>query len=68
MYGDSVLGYENTPDAKPARRIGIVIGWSLLLFALLGISVVALLPAPYVIEQPGPVFDTLGDVTIGGDD
>ena len=25
------------------------------------------MPAPYVVEQPGPVFDTLGDVTIDGD-
>jgi PDZ domain-containing protein len=31
------------------------------------VTVVALLPAPYVIEQPGPVFDTLGDVDIAGE-
>lgn len=52
------------PD-PPRRRIGTIVGWSLLALALVGIAVVAVVPAPYVIEQPGPVYDTLGDVTIG---
>jgi len=43
------------------------LGWALVLFAFLGVAVVAWIPAPYVIEQPGPVFDTLGDVTIDGE-
>jgi Lon-like protease len=59
----------NFDDAPPPpRRRGAAIGWPLVVFALVGITVVALLPAPYVIEQPGPVFNTLGDVTIGGDE
>ena len=35
--------------------------------ALVGLTVVALLPAPYVVERPGPVFDVLGDVRINGE-
>ncbi len=35
------------------------------MIALLGTVVFAMLPSPYVIEQPGPVFDTLGEVRIG---
>ncbi|MCU1509378.1 MAG: hypothetical protein JWQ12_1643 [Glaciihabitans sp.] len=53
------------PD-QPRRRRGGLVGWSILLVAILGIGVVALVPAPYVIEQPGPVFDTLSDVQFQG--
>jgi PDZ domain-containing protein len=55
-------------DPEPRRRGAGWIGWSLLAFALVGATVVALVPAPYVIEQPGPVYDTLGDVRIAGDE
>lgn len=34
-------------------------------FGMLGL---AILPSPYVIERPGPVFDTLGSVTVDGDE
>jgi PDZ domain-containing protein len=42
------------------------LGWTLLLIGLFGTVLFALLPSPYVIERPGPVFDTLGTVQIGG--
>jgi PDZ domain-containing protein len=38
----------------------------MLVVALVGTLVLALVPSPYVIERPGPVFDTLGNVSIGG--
>lgn len=53
-------------DPSP-RRGGGWFGWLLLAAALIGVVVVALLPAPYVIEKPGPVYDTLGDVSVDGD-
>ncbi|TBN57310.1 ATP-dependent serine peptidase containing a PDZ domain protein [Glaciihabitans arcticus] len=56
------------PDYPPRRRGGGWFGWSLLGFAITAIVVVALLPSPYVIEKPGPVFDTLGTVAIEGED
>jgi Lon-like protease len=55
------------PDPPARRRASGWVGWSLLLVALVGAVIVALLPAPYVIEQPGPVYDVLGDVTVNGD-
>jgi PDZ domain-containing protein len=45
---------------------GVRLGWTLLLIALFGTVLFSLLPSPYVIERPGPVFDTLGAVTISG--
>ena len=57
-----------TPDPGPRRRSTGWIGWSILGVALVGVTVVALVPAPYVIEQPGPVYNTLGAVKIDGSD
>lgn len=43
-----------------------LLGWGLIVLAIVGVTVVANLPAPYVIEEPGPVFDVLGDVDDNG--
>lgn len=59
---------DTAPDPLPRPRASGWIGWSLLVFALVGVVIVALIPAPYVIEQPGPVYDVLGDVTVNGDE
>lgn len=40
-------------------------GW-LVVVAILGLGVFAILPSPYVIERPGPIFNTLGSVTVNG--
>lgn len=47
---------------------GIRIGWTALVVGVVGALGLTFIPAPYVIERPGPVFDTLGEVTIGDDD
>ncbi|WP_348787269.1 PDZ domain-containing protein [Leifsonia sp. NPDC080035] len=50
----------------PPRRV--VIGWAAVAVALVLSLVLALAPAPFVIEQPGPVFNTLGtDQSVGSD-
>ena len=59
---------DSDPAARPRRSRGSTVGWSLILLAMLVTVVVALVPSPYVIEQPGPVFDTLGQVEVGGDE
>jgi PDZ domain-containing protein len=51
--------------ASLARRRITRLGWVLLAAAIFGTLAFTLVPAPYVIEQPGPVFNTLGTVTNG---
>jgi PDZ domain-containing protein len=57
-----------TPPRPPRRRGGGWIGWSLLGVGVLSAASLAVIPAPYVIEKPGPVFDTLSDVQVSGDE
>ncbi len=63
-----VLFTDLDPDYPPRRRSASWVGWSLLGVALVGVGVVALTPAPYVIQQPGPTFDVLGSVPVNGDE
>lgn len=51
-------------DEPRLRRRGARVGWTLLLVAILGTTALAWMPSPYVIQQPGSTFDTLGSVTI----
>jgi PDZ domain-containing protein len=43
-------------------------GWALLALSLVGAFGLTALPAPYVISQPGPTYDTLGSVTVDDQD
>lgn len=54
--------------AADARLRGRRVGWLLLALTLFGVFGLAVLPSPYVIERPGPVIDTLGTVTIDGEE
>ena len=56
---------DTRPEPRPRRRRRWI-GWGILSIALVGVTVVALLPAPYVIEQPGPVFNVLGETQVNG--
>jgi PDZ domain-containing protein len=51
-------------DSAPPERVrpkrSVIVGWSFVGAAFVLTLVLALVPAPYVIEQPGPVFNTLG--------
>jgi PDZ domain-containing protein len=51
-------------DRSVRRRRGRRIGWILLTVAVIGAVVVGLIPSSYVIEEPGPVFNTLGTTTV----
>lgn len=51
-----------------ARMRGRRVGWLLMALTLFGVFGLTLLPSPYVIERPGPVFDTLGTVTVEGEE
>lgn len=57
-----------TSDPTTGRRpLRERIGWSALTVAIVIGVIFAFIPSPYVIEQPGPVYDTLG-VAENGDD
>lgn len=51
---------------RPSRRERI--GWGAVAVAVVLGLIIALLPSPYVIQQPGPVFDTLGSVEVEGEE
>nr|WP_286131940.1 PDZ domain-containing protein [Clavibacter michiganensis] len=57
---------EISAERRSARRR--TTGWTVLVIALVLGLVMSFLPTPYVIEQPGPVFDTLGSQTVEGKD
>lgn len=58
----------NNPVVVDARLRGRRVGWLLLALTLFGVFGLAVLPSPYVIERPGPVFDTLGSVSVNGEE
>jgi PDZ domain-containing protein len=59
----TLFATEQHPFQRGARvRRRARIGWTLVTLAIVATVVFALVPSPYVIEKPGPVFDTLGTV------
>lgn len=53
-------------EAHKRSRLGVKIGGWLVIITVAALLLLALLPAPYVIDQPGPVFNTLGTEKING--
>jgi PDZ domain-containing protein len=56
------------PAGRERRSRRERIGWGAITVAVVLGLTIALLPSPYVIQQPGPVFDTLGSVEVDGED
>ena len=57
--------FTDTDVAKPRRRRrGRAIGWAILVLGIAAAIVIGTMPAPYVIEKPGPVFNTTGTTTV----
>lgn len=52
------------PERRQRRRSGRIVGWALIVAAVLAAIVVGQLPTSYVIEEPGPVFNTIGTTTV----
>lgn len=48
--------------SAPPRRVRI--GWGILSIGIVGVLGLSLAPAPFAIERPGPVFNTLGTVPL----
>ncbi|MGB3910604.1 MAG: PDZ domain-containing protein [Pseudolysinimonas sp.] len=69
MSLSDLLAAERPPRERPhAERAPwtTYLGFGLLIAAVVGTVLFATAPSPYVVERPGPVFDTLGEV--GGAD
>ncbi|HXH32800.1 MAG TPA: S16 family serine protease [Plantibacter sp.] len=64
LFADEAPTASETSD--PSRRGRARFGWIVLVLSLVLLGVLSVVPAPYVIEQPGPVFNVLG--TTEGDD
>ena len=58
--------YSSPDPTHHVREKSRTVGWLLLFFTLASTLVLSLLPAPYVIDQPGPTYDTLGVVETEG--
>ena len=62
LFADDLVVHSSP---RRVRRRGHTAGWIALAVAFLLLGVLALAPSPYVVQQPGPVFDTLGTVPVG---
>ncbi|RNE59052.1 YlbL family protein [Cryobacterium tepidiphilum] len=58
--------FVDDPSAPRRDRPVARAGWIVLLIALVIAFVLAIVPAPYVIDKPGPVFNTLGSTDAVG--
>jgi PDZ domain-containing protein len=67
-----LLSGDRSPRDRPAvpeTPWTVYLGFTLLVLAVVGAVLFAMAPSPYVVERPGPAFDTLGDVeNSAGDD
>lgn len=66
MSLSELLSGERPPrerSAAPETPQSVYVGFVLLVLAVVGAVLFAMAPSPYVVERPGPAFDTLGDVT-----
>lgn len=61
---------ENAPVPAPRRRLGrpALAGLWAVSLSLVALLVLTLVPTSFVIQRPGPVYDTLGSVTTGDGD
>ena len=51
---------------RDPRAVSSLVGWILLIGAVAGTVVLGTLPAPFVKEKPGPVYDTIGEIELEG--
>jgi Lon-like protease len=51
-------------DRPGGSRRGRTIGWVFLILAVVGAVLVGLQPSSYVIEKPGPVYNTIGNTVV----
>ena len=57
--------FETEDPSDQVQRRSRVAGWLMLAFTFAIVVGLSFFPAPYVIDNPGPTYDTLGSVTVG---
>jgi Lon-like protease len=57
-----VVLYSSDDPGTHIRQRSRTVGWLLLVFTAITTLILSVLPAPYVVDQPGPTYDTLGEV------
>lgn len=69
LFPDDDVWIRSAPRTgpRPPRAVSSLVGWILLIGAVAGTVVLGTLPAPYVKEKPGPVYDTIGEIDIEGE-
>lgn len=69
LFPDDDSWIRSAPRNGPRqpRAVASLVGWILLIGAVAGTVVLGTLPAPYVVEKPGPVYDTIGEIDIEGE-
>ncbi|MFM1952923.1 MAG: hypothetical protein RL187_132 [Actinomycetota bacterium] len=60
--------YQQGDPTEHVQSRSRVAGWLMLAFTFLIILGLSFFPAPYVIDNPGPTYDTLGAVPVGDDE
>lgn len=57
--------FEAGDPSDHVQRRSRVAGWLMLSFTMVIVVGLSFFPAPYVIDNPGPTYDTLGSVSVG---
>ncbi len=69
LGGSTRMSLFSDADPRASLRDGSRrAGWALLSATVLVAVILSLLPAPYVIDRPGPTYDTLGTVSVDDED
>jgi Lon-like protease len=60
--------YETEDPSDQVQRRSRLAGWLMLIFTAAIVIGLSFFPAPYVIDNPGPTYNTLGSVSVGDEE
>ena len=56
--------FEQGDPSPVVKRRSRTVGWLMLAFTAVSAIGLTFFPAPYVIDHPGPTYDTLGSISV----
>jgi PDZ domain-containing protein len=59
--------FADIPERESPRR-RVPVGWIVVMILVVIVGIAAFAPSPYVVEKPGPVYNTLGSVSVDDSD